>query len=358
VDPVSHLLFARMVAALRTSHQVPRGVVAATVLGGIAPDIDATLMAVGWDVYLRWHEVGTHALAGTPLVALGTAAFVRTWVPATPLMPLAVGAWLGVLSHVFFDLYSGATIGLLWPFTTEVVSAPVVAMADPIVVAVLLLGATALWVWPRVPRTAAALVMTVLALVSAAKLTTRVWATAAYARAAAATGLPTERVALEAVWGSWTAWQVFDRLPDGRVRAWRADGWTGQAAVRFEQSPLHDAPFARQSLTDFATARNFVPTHPFVFATYRHNGEGSVVFWSDARFCWTPDEAVDAQDDVPHQDVRPAKGPLRCALWFGGSYDAGGQPHEALVWLGGHLQRRAPQRWSLAPRRQASSVKR
>jgi hypothetical protein len=147
------------------------------------------------------------------------------------------------------------------------------------------------------------------------------------------------------VWGSWRAWSFIDRLPDGTVRAWQADGVHPQARLRFAQAPADDAPFARASLADFATARNFAPVHPFAFATRRGNDEGGVVFWSDARFCWTPDEQADAQDDVPHQDVRPAKGPLRCALWFGGSYDARGRPHEALVWLGGHLQRRAPQRW-------------
>lgn len=346
MDPVSHLLFARMVAALRTQRPVPRGVVAATVLGGIAPDIDAALMAIGWDVYLRWHEVGTHALAGTPLVALAAGAFVSTWAPSTSLGSLVFAAWLGVLSHLFFDLYSGATMGLLWPMTSQTVSAPVVAMADPIVIAVLVIGAIGHWLWPRVPRTAAALVMAVLALVSAAKLTTRAWATTAYVQAAHAAGPATERVALEAVWGSWTAWQFFDRLPDGRVRAWRSDGWNGVVWMRFEQPARLEAGFARQSLDDFATVRNFVPTHGFVFATRRDNGSGSVVFWSDARFCWTPQEASDAQDDVPHQDVRPAKEPLRCALWFGGSYDVSGRPHEALVWLGGHLQRRSPQRWA------------
>jgi membrane-bound metal-dependent hydrolase YbcI (DUF457 family) len=347
VDPVSHLLFARMVAALRTSRHVPGGVVAATVLGGLAPDVDAMLMAVGWDVYLRWHEVGTHSLAGTPLVAMAAGAFVRTWASSTALGPLVFGAWLGVLSHVFFDLYSGATIGLLWPLTSRTISAPVVAMADPIVIAVLVIGALAHWVWPRVPRTAAALVMALLALVSAAKLTTRAWASAAYLQAADAAGPVTQRVALEAVWGSWTAWHVFDRLDDGRVRAWRADGWSGEARVRFEQPTLLEASFARHALDDFATARNFVPVHGFAFATQRDNGNGRVVFWSDARFCWTPREATDAQDDVPHQDVRPAKGPVRCALWFGGSYDASGRPYEALVWLGGHLQRRSPQRWAM-----------
>ena len=317
-------------------------------LGGIAPDMDAALMAIGWDVYLRWHELGTHALVGTPLVALVTGAFVRTWAPGAPLGALVFAAWLGTLSHVFFDLYSGATIRVLWPLSPAAWSAPVVAMADPIVIGVLLIGALALWVWPRVPRTAAALVMALLALVTVVKLTSRARATTAYASAATATASAgAAEVSAEAVWGSWTAWLFFERLADGRVRAWQADGWTHEVRLRFEQPPTQEAPFARQSLDDFATARNFAPVHPFAFASSRDNGNGGVVFWSDARFCWNPDERADAQDDVPHQDVRPAKGPLRCALWFGGSYDAAGQPHEALVWLGGHLQRRSPERWAI-----------
>ena len=318
--------------------------IAATVLGGIAPDVDAAVMAVGWDVYLRWHELGTHALAGSPLVALLTAAVVRTWAPATSIGALAFGAWLGVLSHVFFDLYSGAAIRLLWPLSAHVFAAPVVAMADPIAIGVMLLGAVALWIWPRGPRTAVVTVFVLLAAVGSVKLTTRAWAGAAYARATRETPQPS-LVAREAVWGSWTAWLFFDRLPDGRVRAWTADGMSGEVGLRFEHAGSHDETFARRSLDAFATARNFLPVHPFAFATYRDNGEGGVVFWSDARFCWNADERADAQDDVPHQDVRPAREPVRCALWFGGSYDAQGQPLEALVWLGGHLQRRSPGAW-------------
>ena len=340
MDPVSHLLLARMVAALRTSRDVPRGVVAATVLGGIAPDLDAAVMAVGWDHYLRWHELGTHALAGTPVPALVVAALVRAWAPATSLGALWLGAWLGTLSHVFFDLYSGATIRLLWPVWPQPVTAPVVAMADPIAIAVLLVGAAALWVWPRAPRPAAVLVMVMLAVVGIGKLTTRTWAGTAYAVAARAAGPPADHVAVAAEWASWSQWRFFDELPGGRIRAWQVDGWTGSARLRFELPPDRDAAFAQQSLRDFATARNFAQTHPFAFATYRSDDQGHVVFWSDARFCWNPTERADPQEGVPNQDVRPARGPVRCALWFGGSYDEAGHPYEALVWLGGHLQRR------------------
>ena len=347
MDPVSHLVLARMVAAVRTSRDMPRGVVAATVLGGLAPDIDAALMAVGWDVYLRWHELGTHAIAGTPLVALLTAVVVRTWAPALSLPALVFAAWLGALSHVFFDIYSGATIRLLWPISSEVVSMPVVAMADPLAIGTVLSGAAALWVWPRRPRAAAMLTLSLLLAVGAVKLTTRTRALAAYVTQVAATRTMPQEAAVEARWGSWREWFLYDRLADGTVRAFVIDGWSKALHLRFSHSANRERAFARDSLAHFATARNFAPAYPFAFATRRETDDGAVVFWSDARFCGTAAERADPQHDVPHQDVRPARGHVRCALWFGGSLDAQGHPIEALVWLGGHLQRRSPESWAI-----------
>ncbi len=334
-----------MVGALRPQRHLARGVVAATVLGGLAPDADAALMALGWDVYLRWHAMGTHALAGTPLVALLTALLVRTWTPAAPFGALAFGAWLGVLSHLFFDLFSGASIRLLWPLTGHAFTTPVVAMADPLAIAVLVPGAFALWVWPRAPRVAGALAMVLLAVLCVLKLGTREWAARVYAEQAGRAAAPVTAHDVEAVWGSWREWLFFDRLADGTVRAFTVDGWSGRMRERFTHPDNHDAPFARASLAQFSTVRNFLPAHPYAFATFRDTGEGAVVFWSDARFCWAATEQPDQQAGVPHQDVRPPEEPVRCALWFGGSLDAAGRPKEALVWLGGHLQRRAPQRW-------------
>ena len=182
-------------------------------------------------------------------------------------------------------------------------------MADPLAIGVLLVGALALWVWPRVPRTAALLVMALLVAVSGIKLTTRASAATAYTRAASTQASARRRdrgggVGIVDVPGCSST-----DCRTGAIRAWRADGWTGDAQLRFEQEPTLDAPFARRSLDEFATARNFLPAHPYAFATWRDNGNGGVVFWSDARFCWTAAERADAQDDVPHQDVRPARGP-------------------------------------------------
>ena len=341
MDPVSHLLFARMLSALREEARTARAVVAATTLGGIAPDVDALLMSRGWDVYLRYHEGGTHALVGTFLTAVLTAAVVRRVAREAPWGPLIAGAWIGTLSHVFFDLVSGASVQPLWPLSTMRVTAPIVAMADPLAIACLLAGAAALYIWPRVARAAGVLTLALLATVFGVKLMTRTSATAAY-QGAVREGARVVDTTVEAAWGSWRAWRVFDRTDTGEVRAWHVDGWTRDVRLRFAHPDLREAPFARESVRQFETARNFSEVHTYAFATLSERPDGHVVFWSDARFCWTPGEDADPQVDVPHQDVRPPASPLRCAMWFGGSLDRDGDPVEALVWLGGHLQRRQP----------------
>ena len=328
-----------MLAALRDERTPTRAVVVATTVGGLAPDVDAILMARGWDVYLRWHEAGTHSLIGTLGTALLTAAIVRHWSRGSPWTGLIVGAWIGTLSHVFFDLISSATVQPFWPVSSRQVTAPIVAMADPLAIACLLVGAFAFYVWPRVPRSAAALTLALLAIVFGVKLMTRASATAAYAEAR---GQDVIRTNVEAAWGSWREWLFFDRTEAGEVRAWRVDGWTRDVGLRFSRDAQRDTAFAWRSRRLFETARIFSDTHAFAFATYEPREGGHVAFWSDARFCWTEAEAADPQEGVPHQDVRPPSQPLRCAMWFGGSLDRSGRPVEALVWLGGHLQRRRP----------------
>ncbi len=328
-----------MLAALRGERASARAVVIATTAGGIAPDVDALLMAKGWDIYLRWHEAGTHSLPGTLATALLTAAIVRHWSRDTPWSALIAGAWVGTLSHVFFDLVSSGTVQPFWPLSSRQVTAPIVAMADPLALACLLVGAFGLYVWPRTPRSAAALTLALLAVVFGVKLMTRASATAAYR---AVRGPDVVQTTTEAAWGSWRAWLFFDRTQAGEVRAWRVDGWTRDASLRFSRSAQRDASFAERSRRLFETARNFSDTHAYAFATYEPREGGHVAFWSDVRFCWTEAEAPDPQDGVPHQDVRPPWQPLRCAMWFGGSLDTSGKPIEALVWLGGHLQRRRP----------------
>ena len=122
---------------------------AAAVLGSLSPDIDAALMPFGWDRYLRVHEVGTHTIAGTLACALVAAAVVYFFARPTRYAALALSAWIGAASHVLLDVLSGARLRPAWPFVDTVVSVPLVAMADPWLLALCVAGPVALWVAGR-----------------------------------------------------------------------------------------------------------------------------------------------------------------------------------------------------------------
>ena len=73
MDPVSHVIFGRtIVAALEKpdGSRLGRGAGAAAILGALSPDADSVLMPAGWDIHLRFHEIGTHSLAGSILERL------------------------------------------------------------------------------------------------------------------------------------------------------------------------------------------------------------------------------------------------------------------------------------------------
>ena len=71
MDPVSHVLFARTLIALDRHRRLGSGAIAACALGALAPDVDVVLIASGWDVYLRVHEIGSHSVLGSLAVASG-----------------------------------------------------------------------------------------------------------------------------------------------------------------------------------------------------------------------------------------------------------------------------------------------
>ena len=114
-----------------------RACVVAAALGSLAPDLDAALMPFGWDRYLRAHEIGTHTIVGTLACALLTAAAVPSSARPASYWWLTLSAWIGAASHVLLDLVSGARLRPGWPLIDTPSVCPLVAMADPWLLALL-----------------------------------------------------------------------------------------------------------------------------------------------------------------------------------------------------------------------------
>ena len=131
MDPISHaVLSGTMVAAFETPDRsrFGRGVVPAVVLGALAPDVDGVLMPAGWDIYLRFHEIGTHSLLGAVVLGAAASALVRIAVRGSRMRGLAAAAILSAALHPLLDILSGARIGIAWPFADTRISWPLVAM--------------------------------------------------------------------------------------------------------------------------------------------------------------------------------------------------------------------------------------
>ena len=231
-------------------------------------------------------------------------------------------ASLAAMTHLFLDVLSGGTLGLGWPLVDARAALPLVAMADPSLIAVFVLGAVAMWRdRQRLWRTAR-LVVIVIMMVFGVKAF--LYGRVVHVLAQDARIQPNAPRAMEARWGSWTEWNVFEKDSDA-LRVWQAG--------RRTLTPLLSWPVAEESALirtsrSLDTVRNFLSVHDITFAIERPQVAGQVeVLWSDVRYC--------------RQD-RPGAATIDCALWFGGVFDLDGRAIRQLIHVGSWTQQRRP----------------
>ncbi len=335
MDPFSHAALGRTLAAFAPEACAGRTVAAAATLGALAPDLDAALMPIGWDIYLRVHEVGTHTAIGTAACGLLTGSVIRLFARRVPLWTLAGAAWVGAMSHVLLDLVSSARIRVLWPFDDRTVSLPLVAMADPWLAALLIAGVSATMLARARARLATTIAIALCVMFLAAKAVLATRAVAAY-RESAGPLVAARDSMVEARWARLTEWHVFDRA-DGRLRHWLAAGAPRESRLLLSWPATVDGPNITTSRT-LSVVRNFLQVHHLAFAArVPRPGEREWVLWSDIRFCWNPDVA-----GAPRVEpiVNDGGARLACAVWFGAEFDRQGTPLLQIVQVGRFIQTR------------------
>jgi len=316
VDPVSHVLFGA-VAVTAVRPQPLRPLVLTAAVTSLLPDLDAVIMAAGWDRYLLVHEIGCHSLLGAAVLAMLAALLVRRRVPVR--FPIICAAALaGSLGHVAWDVASGADIRLFWPVSATRVGAHLVAMADPFVAAILVTGAACALVWRRHTHVIAAATLLTLAGLLCGKAWLQQQVRSVYRAEASRDGEAVLATAQDARWGSLTEFRVYDRTRS-RLRTWHADAWTGRAMLLFERRiPAADPRI--EASRSMPTARHALALFDLPFAEVRPlNTGGYEVGWCDIRFCHANGE---------------------CDLWFGAEYAANGSPVQQVVRVGTLVQTR------------------
>jgi membrane-bound metal-dependent hydrolase YbcI (DUF457 family) len=321
MDPLSHVVAGRAVTALFDNGHHGRRLGVAAIVGALSPDVDVSLAPAGWDIYLRAHQAGTHSIAGALLVACASAAIVRGLSRGSRYAPLAAAAAAGAISHLVLDVISGARIRLAWPFVDARVALPLVAMADPSLVAIFVVGLLALWPGQQRLRTVAPFMLGIAVVFLCVK-------GALLDRALRSSPVdPTSPRAVEARWASLTEWYVFERTPVA-IRSWRVDS-RGRPAALLLSRPLEPESALVTASRSLDTVRNFLRAHEFGFPVEAIEGDGrAVVRWSDLRYCWRTQ----------------ADGSIACTLWFGGVFGPDGRALTQEVTVGAWKQMRAAPR--------------
>jgi membrane-bound metal-dependent hydrolase YbcI (DUF457 family) len=314
MDPVSHGVFGRLIAGFDGRTRLGRGSRAAFVLGALAPDLDILLVTRGWDVYLHWHEIGTHTIVASPVLALGVAALVKIFARDARIPALVLSAWIGVVvGHLGFDVVSGSDMRLFWPFWPRHFGPHLIAMADLSAVAILA-ATTILSVWRR--RAAAWACVTLLVVLITTKAVTQAHAAAAFDAAVAHEIGEIQADRPDAINGSLSSWEFFDR-EGSTLRAWHVDGRTGAVTLAFQREER--VPPALLALAPRIPAvATFLPLAQLPFVRLEVDGGRRILWWSDLRHC-------DA---------------TFCGLSFGAELDGHDNPTRQLIRIGTFEQSR------------------
>ena len=316
MDPVSHLLFGR--AAALTIRRRPdfAGLTTAVVLGSVFPDIDALLALWRFDLYLIAHAWGTHSLVGAVIEGPLLAAALLVLVPGACFAPLLAGSYIGIAGHIFWDLADGSDIKLLKPLGEATFGWHLVAMGDPIVLAVLAIGCGLAFWQPARARHFALATLVALSALLGLKKSTQIRAIEQYAALAGSDAQRKLQIEIAPTTGRLFRWTIYDRA-GVEVRAWTIDAGSTPSIDFVYRDAQGDAVASTRTLP---VVRAFFDVSTLPFARVEMTPSSRLVLWSDVRYCSAN----------------------RCDLSFGGAFDGRGALLYQLIRIGGFTQRVFP----------------
>src|SRR4051794_13546605 len=115
MDNVTHSLAGLALSRAGLS-RAGAGATAALVIGSNLPDIDIAFRALGTAAFLDHHRGFSHSIFAAPLLAFGLALALRAVVRASRLLPLFLCSLVGVVGHIFIDLWTNYGTRALSPF--------------------------------------------------------------------------------------------------------------------------------------------------------------------------------------------------------------------------------------------------
>lgn len=115
-------------------------VIAGTIIGSQAPDIDTVLKLRNNAVYIRHHRGITHSIPAVILWPILIAGALWLIIPEANLLHLWLWTFLAVFVHVFVDIFNSYGTQALRPFSRKWVALGVINTFDPIIFGIHVVG--------------------------------------------------------------------------------------------------------------------------------------------------------------------------------------------------------------------------
>jgi inner membrane protein len=259
--------------------RVSRGATLALVLASNLPDVDLVSAVGGTTNYLEHHRGVSHGVVGAPLLALALALLVRATLRGSRFGPLLLCSLVGVVGHVFMDVWTSYGTRVLSPFDRRWLTWDLVFIVDPWILVLLLATALLSRKPERAPRIASTALGLMLAYVGARAV---LHAQALDQALAQLSGRELRRIAaLPAPVDPFT-WRVVADTGDAY--------WTGTVALRGRSAPLVRRPkraedaLVAHARQDSEVAAVFLDFSTFPWLEVQSNGAETSVVWRDLRF--------------------------------------------------------------------------
>ncbi len=141
MDPITHAIVGLAVGCKAGGPlSLSNGLVVASALGAVMPDIDIVAYLRGEFAYLRQHRGFSHSIPGLALIALSLGLVLDMVYPAYSFTALVIWAFWGALSHTFLDLFNSYGVKILWPFNRRMCTLNLLTLFDPILFGMMLLS--------------------------------------------------------------------------------------------------------------------------------------------------------------------------------------------------------------------------
>lgn len=133
MEPITHAVVGMVLGCLGPEPvTVNNGILVASTLGAVAPDIDIISRFWGEFSYLKQHRGFSHSLPGLGLIAVILGLLLNLLYPQYGFTTLFLWAFYGALSHSLLDLLNSYGVKILWPFSRKRWAANLLMLFDPV----------------------------------------------------------------------------------------------------------------------------------------------------------------------------------------------------------------------------------